>query len=292
MKGKIVKGIAGFYYVNTEECGVYECKAKGVFRNRRIKPLPGDDVEMEVLDAAARTGNIIDVLDRRSELIRPAVANADQAMIVFAAAEPEPNLNLLDRFLVLMREQRMETIICFNKKDRVSAEEQERLAAIYRDSGCLCLMLSAARQEGTEQLKGMLSGKTTVLAGPSGVGKSTIMNLLYPEADMKTGSISEKIKRGRHTTRHSELFYVGGGTYLFDTPGFSSLYLGEMEKEELREYYPEFQPFAGECRFLSCLHDKEPDCAVKEAVASGGINKERYENYLLLLEELKNRRKY
>lgn len=292
MRGKIIKGIAGFYYVDVMGAGLYECKAKGVFRYRKIKPLPGDDVELEVLDEAARAGNITRVLDRRSELVRPAVANVDQAVIVFAAARPEPSLNLLDRFLVLMREQRLETIICFNKKDLASREQQEGLLTAYRGSGCRCLMLSALEEESLGQLKELLSGKTTVLAGPSGVGKSTIMNLLYPEAKMQTGDISEKIQRGKHTTRHSELVSAGDGTYLVDTPGFSSLYLGEMEKEELKEYYPEFRGLADQCRFLTCMHDREPDCAVKEAVASGKISKERYANYLLLLEELKNRKKY
>ncbi|MBQ9119114.1 MAG: ribosome small subunit-dependent GTPase A [Lachnospiraceae bacterium] len=292
MKGKIIKGIAGFYYVNVEGSGVYECKAKGIFRNRQMKPLPGDDVLIDVLDETEKTGNITDICDRRTELIRPAVANADQAMIVFAAKEPEPNLNLLDRFLVLMQEQAVDTIICFNKKDQLPPEKMEALTAIYRDSGCTVLAVSAQNGEGKEELKKLLEGKTTVLAGPSGVGKSTIINLLYPEAEMQTGSISEKIKRGKHTTRHSELFYVSEGTYLFDTPGFGSLYLGEMEKEELKEYYPEFTERAEQCRFIGCLHDREPDCAVKEAVENGEISAQRYENYQLLLRELGNRKKY
>ncbi len=292
MEGKIIKGIAGFYYVNVEGMGLYECKAKGIFRNRQLKPLPGDDVRIDVLDEAAKTGNITEILERRTELIRPAVANADQAMIVFAAKEPEPNLNLLDRFLVLMREQEVDTIVCFNKKDQLPEEEWKALMKHYEESGCRVLAVSAKTGDGEEELRALLDGKTTVLAGPSGVGKSTIINLLYPEADMQTGSISEKIKRGKHTTRHSELFYVNEGTYLFDTPGFGSLYLGEMEKEELKEYYPEFTKRAEFCRFLGCLHDKEPDCAVKEAVAAGEISSKRYENYQLLLRELANRKKY
>lgn len=292
MKGKIVKGIAGFYYVNTEEAGIFECKAKGIFRYRKIKPLPGDDVEMEILDKAAMTGNITDILDRRSELIRPAVANVDQAVIVFAASKPEPNLNLLDRFLVLMQKQDIETIICFNKTDQADIEKQNKLTETYAKSGCQVLLISAKEGKGMTQLKELVSGKTTVLAGPSGVGKSTIMNLVCPQAGMETGNISEKIQRGRHTTRHSELFYAGEETYLFDTPGFSALSLGEMEKEELKEYYPEFLTPESQCRFLGCLHDKEPGCAVKESVALGQISRKRYENYLLLLEELKNRRKY
>ena len=213
-------------------------------------------------------------------------------MIVFAAAWPAPNLNLLDRFLVLMEQQGMETIICFNKKDQIEKEAQEALVRIYRNSGCKVLLISAKQEEGIEELEILLKGKTTVLAGPSGVGKSTILNLLHPQANMETGDISKKIGRGRHTTRHSELFYMGGGTYLFDTPGFSSLSLGEMEKEELREYYPEFFPYTKECKYLSCLHDREPECAIKEAISHGKIARERYENYLLLLGEIRNRKKY
>lgn len=292
MQGKIVRGVAGFYYVNVEGAGIYECKAKGIFRNRKIKPLPGDNVELTVLDNMAMTGNIDEIIERKSELIRPAIANADQAVIVFAAAWPAPNLNLLDRFLVLMEQQGMETIICFNKKDQIEEGAQEALVRIYRNSGCKVLLASAKQEEGIAELEVLLKGKTTVLAGPSGVGKSTILNLLHPQANMETGDISKKIGRGRHTTRHSELFYLGGGTYLFDTPGFSSLSLGEMEKEELREYYPEFFPYTKECKYLSCLHDREPGCAIKEAISHGKIARERYENYLLLLGEIRNRKKY
>ncbi|MDE7061078.1 MAG: ribosome small subunit-dependent GTPase A, partial [Lachnospiraceae bacterium] len=243
MQGKIIRGVAGFYYVNVEGAGIYECRAKGIFRNRKIKPLPGDNVELTVLDDVAMTGNIDEIIERKSELVRPAIANADQAVIVFAAAWPAPNLNLLDRFLVLMEQQGMETIVCFNKKDQIDEEARQSLAQIYQDSGCKVLLISAKQADGISELEVLLRGKTTVLAGPSGVGKSTILNLLYPQANMLTGDISRKIGRGRHTTRHSELFYMGGGTYLFDTPGFSSLSLGEMEKEELREYYPEFFPY-------------------------------------------------
>ncbi len=292
MQGKIIRGVGGFYYVNVEGLGVYECKAKGVFRNRKIKPLPGDDVRLAVLDGAAMTGNIEEIMERRTELIRPAVANADQAVIVFAMSWPEPNLNLLDRFLVLMRMQNMKTMICFNKKDQIDMQTQKEFLRIYEKSGCRVLLLSAKEGDGIGELSSLLTGRTTVLAGPSGVGKSSIINLLYPEANMQTGSISEKIGRGRHTTRHSELFYVGGGTYLFDTPGFSSLSLGGMEKEELKDCYEEFSPYVGGCHYLSCLHDKEPGCAIKEAVAAGTIPKERYENYLLLLKEQRERKKY
>lgn len=292
MTGKIVKGIAGFYYVHTEEYGVLECKAKGIFRNRSIKPLVGDDVSVELLDKESLTGNITDVLPRRNELIRPAVANVDQAVVIFAAAEPEPNLNLLDRFLLMMTKQEVDTVICFNKADLISDKRLQELETTYRDCGYRTLFISAREQRGTADLRELLVGRTTVLAGPSGVGKSTVMNLMQPEAGMQTGTVSEKIKRGKHTTRHSELFYLAPDTYLMDTPGFSSLYVTDMEKEELQQYFYEFRDFATECRFADCVHIGEADCAVKQAVAAGRISSIRYENYLQMYQELQNKKKY
>lgn len=291
MKGKIIKGIAGFYYVYVEERGIYECKAKGIFRNQKVKPLVGDDVEIEALDEEERTGNLIRILERKSELIRPAVANVDQALIIFAAAKPKPNLSLLDRFLIMMDRQGIDTIICFNKKDEASEEELQRLKEIYSGCGSRMLLISAKREEGVSELRAYLRGHVTTVAGPSGVGKSTLINLLVPDADMETGKISEKIDRGKHTTRHSELFYMEAGSYIFDTPGFSSLELGAMEKEELRYSFPEFQEYEGKCRFQGCMHKKEPGCAVKEAVQAGKINRERYESYCALFRELQEREK-
>ncbi|MCI8455462.1 MAG: ribosome small subunit-dependent GTPase A [Lachnospiraceae bacterium] len=292
MRGKIVKGIAGFYYVHDEISRVYACRARGVFRNRKIKPLVGDDVEFEILDEAEGTGNVAEVLERKNALIRPAVANIDQAMLVFAAADPVPNLNLLDRFLVSMEAQKIPAVICFNKKELVSDEEAVRLSDIYRRAGYEVHLSSALHGDGICELRSLLRGKTTALAGPSGVGKSTLTNLLQPEAGMETGAISEKIRRGRHTTRHSELFFVERETFLMDTPGFSTVFVQNLEPEELGACFPEFAGYTRGCRFLGCVHMGERECGVKAAAAGGEIPASRYENYRLIYEELKEMRRY
>ena len=292
MQGKIVKGIAGFYYVHVVESGLYECKAKGVFRKEKIKPLVGDMVEIDILDDHEKKGNITDILERKNELIRPAVANIDQALVVFAVTKPKPHFNLLDRFLIMMESKDIPVILCFNKKDLAKEPEIRSLKDIYEKCGYQIIFTSALEQENVEELKDLLSGKTTAIAGPSGVGKSSLINIFQPEAKMETGSISEKIERGKHTTRHSELIWIADDTYIMDTPGFSSLYTNEFEKEELKYYFTEFAPFEGKCRFLGCDHVHEPGCAVKEALEKGEIHPVRYENYLEMYKELKEKRRY
>ncbi len=293
MTGKIVKGIAGFYYVHDKSSRIYECRAKGIFRNRKIKPLVGDDVEFTILNEEQSEGTIDAILPRKNELIRPASANVDQALVVFAITHPEPNLNLLDRFLVMMGVQDVPVIICFNKIDLCGEELMESYRSIYETAGYQVVFISTYEKSGMTELKELLKGKTTVLAGPSGVGKSSLTNFLLPEAGMETGGISEKIQRGRHTTRHSQLFCVEEQTYLMDTPGFSSLYL-DMKPQELKDYFGEFAPYEDECKFLGCVHIGEKVCGVKNAVRNGALSKSRYENYLLIYEELKekDRRKY
>ncbi|MDF2485933.1 MAG: rsgA, partial [Herbinix sp.] len=215
MKGKIIKGIAGFYYVHTpEKNSVYECKAKGIFRNQNIKPLVGDDVEIDTEDQPEGKGTIVQILPRQNELIRPAVANVEQAMVIFAAAEPDPNLNLLDRFLIMMQKQKVNVIVCFNKMDIVSEGEIALLRETYLRCGYDVIFTSMLQREGISMLYDKLKGKTTVLAGPSGVGKSTFINLVQPNVIMEIGEVSEKIKRGKHTTRHSELINVEKDTYI------------------------------------------------------------------------------
>lgn len=292
MQGRIIKGIAGVYSIRAEDGKEYECKAKGIFRNQKKKPLVGDLVSIEILNPTTRTGLIVELKPRYSELFRPAVANVDQAAVIFAAAAPEPNLNLLDRFLILMARQQIPAIICFNKMDLISNQQKEILEERYQSSGSKVLFLCAAQKEGISDLKSWLQGRVTVLAGPSGVGKSTIVNLLSKKIKMETGAISEKIQRGKHTTRHSELIELWEETYLFDTPGFSSLSMEDIKEEELKNYYAEFKEFKGKCRFGGCVHLNEPDCAVKKALLQGKINRERYETYRLLYEELKAKRKY
>ena len=292
MQGKIIKGIAGFYYVHVVEFGVYECKAKGSFRKEGVKPLVGDDVEIEILDENEKTGNIVQIKPRRNELIRPAVANIDQALVVFAVTKPKPHYNLLDRFLVMMEQKEIPVVLCFNKTDIAEHPEIAELQEVYAPSGYPVLFTSAREEENIEELKSLLKGKTTSIAGPSGVGKSSLINLLQSEVKMETGSISKKIARGKHTTRHSELIMIGADSYIMDTPGFSSLYVNEFEKEELKYYFPEFAPYEGQCHFNGCDHIHEPGCAVKEAVEEGKIHKIRYEDYMEMYRELKERKRY
>ena len=292
MQGKIIKGIAGFYYVNVVESGLYECKAKGSFRKNGIKPLVGDEVELEVLDEEEKIGNVTKILPRKNELIRPAVANIDQALVVFAVTEPKPHYNLLDRFLVMMERKEIPVILCFNKTDLAEHPEIAELEEVYASCGYPVLFTSAKKEENIEKLKQMLKGKTTSIAGPSGVGKSSLINLLQSGVQMETGSISRKIARGKHTTRHSELIMISPDSYIMDTPGFSSLYVNDFEKEELKYYFPEFSPYEGKCRFNGCDHIHEPGCAVKEAVESGAIHKIRYEDYTEMYRELKEKKRY
>ncbi|MDY3248845.1 MAG: ribosome small subunit-dependent GTPase A [Candidatus Choladocola sp.] len=294
MQGKIIKGIGGFYYVHGQDGNVYECRAKGIFRKDKIKPLVGDNVEMSVIDGQALTGNVDAILPRKNVLIRPAAANVDQALVVFAMASPKPNLNLLDRFLISMEQQSIPVVICFNKMDLTDSETVKELREAYEGCGSEVLFLSVARQEGMEEVRNLLRGKTTVVAGPSGVGKSSLTNALQPGVRMEVGEVSRKIDRGRHTTRHTELIVLPfeERTYFLDTPGFSSLYLQGIACEELKEYFYEFTPYEPYCRFQGCMHLSEPDCAVKEALQEGKISRLRYENYVQLSQELKNIRKY
>lgn len=265
----------------------WECRARGIFRQEGMKPLVGDDVEFSVTDEGDCEGSVDKILPRWNALIRPPVANVDQALIVFALKSPDPNPGLLDRFLILMKRAGVPTVILFNKTDLTSEEDIVRMKQIYSDCGSQVLVSSTLEGQGIEEIRAVLEGKTTVVAGPSGVGKSTLTNLLCPGAQMEVGEISKKLRRGRQTTRHVQLNVVGENTYFLDTPGFSSLYLTGVLPEELRTYYPEFAPYEHTCYYPDCMHLSEPDCSVKNAVAEGRISKERYESYTQLMAEVK-----
>lgn len=296
MQGKIIKGIAGFYYIETHDARIYECKAKGIFRKDNVKPLVGDNVMIDIIDEENKKGNITEILPRKNRLLRPPVANVDQAVILFAIVKPNPNYNLLDRFLIMMRQQNLPVIICFNKQDIATQEEQQELYNAYEKCGYKVLFISVKEEKGLDELKELLRGKTTTLAGPSGVGKSSLLNKLVPDALMQTGELSRKIDRGKNTTRHSELFYVSElsqgdeETYLFDTPGFTSLNLNDVTTDNLMQFYPEFEEYEPECRFGGCSHIAELDCGVKNALSEGKISAVRYENYKIIYEDLKNAR--
>ena len=296
MRGRILKGIAGFYYVETRDLKVYECKAKGIFRRSGIKPIVGDNVEIEIIDEENRQGNLTDILPRKNCLYRPPVANVDQAVILFAIVKPDPNYNLLDRFLIMMRQQNLPVIICFNKQDIATKEEQKELHDAYEKCGYKVLFVSVKEERGLDELRSLLKGKTSTLAGPSGVGKSSLLNKLVPHADMQIGELSRKIDRGKNTTRHSELFFVkelseeGQDTFIIDTPGFTSLELRDVGADELMGYYPEFEEFEPLCRFGGCSHIAEPDCGVKAALEEGKLSGVRYDNYRIIYRDLKNAR--
>lgn len=293
MEGRIIKGIAGFYYVCGEDGIVYECKAKGSFRRAQKKPLVGDVVTVDVMKQEPPEGSIIRLHERKNELIRPAVANVDQALIIFAMTQPKPNYHLLDRFLIMMQRQNIPCLLCMNKTDLSTDTERENVRRQYRGAGCKMLFTSTRNGDGMEELRERLSGKTTTVAGPSGVGKSSIVNGILRQPVMETGELSEKIKRGKNTTRLSFFHKVDARTFLLDTPGFTSLELpDDMDKEELHLFYPEMDAYEGTCRFAGCVHVSEPDCQVKQAVADGALPCERYERYVQLYDELRQRRRY
>ena len=290
IKGIIIKGIGGFYYVKVED-SVYECKARGRFRKEKITPLVGDHVYIS-LDAASKQGVIEGFMDRKTELIRPPVANVDQAVIVFAIQQPNPNLSLLDRFLVLAENEDLNVVICLNKMDLEDQSELQRIRDIYEKTGYQVIATSTKTGRGVEDLRGQLKNQITVFAGPSGVGKSSLLNSLQPNLALQTGEISQKIERGKHTTRHVELLSLEFGGWVLDTPGFSSLQVDSIKKEELKYLFKEFNEYSDSCKFQPCNHINEPDCAVKKALGEGHVYLGRYESYLQLLEEIEQARRY
>lgn len=289
VQGKIIKSIAGFYEVYAGGT-IYRCRARGVFRALGKKPLVGDDVRIEITDEVSdpKEGSVIALLPRRKELVRPNVANVDQALLIFAVTNPAPSYNMLDRFLIEMQNRDLPAILCFNKTDLARKEDLELLKATYEACGCRIFFISTRQQESLEPVKEALLHKTTVLTGPSGVGKSSLINELVPGSPMETGELSRKLARGKNTTRHVELLAAGEDTFLVDTPGFTSLYLADVAPEDVKNYYEEFAPYAGQCRFAGCNHISEPGCAVKQAVEEGKISKIRYQNYREIFDMLRD----
>lgn len=293
-QGKIIKGIAGFYYIYVAGSGIYECKARGLFRKHNMKPLVGDDVRIEVINETEMTGSLTEILPRKNSLIRPASANVDQALIIFALEHPKPNGLLLDRFLITMERAGVPAVVVFNKLDLKEEREFQEIAANYAGAGCRLIGTSIREGRGLEEIRDCLRGKVTVLAGPSGVGKSSLTNALQDEIKMEIGEISRKLMRGKNTTRHAQLIPIGEDSFLMDTPGFTSFELTDMGKEELGHYYPEFIPYEKKCYFQGCAHINEPKCAVKEALNEGMISSVRYRHYVSLYEDLyeAEKRKY
>lgn len=288
MTGLITKGIGGFYYVLTEE-GMIEAKGRGIFKKDGITLAVGDIVEIEKTEEGK--GVINSIHPRKNQFIRPPIVNVDTFIVVFAPAHPKPNYMLIDKFLIMAEMNGIEPILCLNKCDLVSEEEVEEIRKIYADIYPM-LTISCHTGEGMDQLEKLVSGKKAALAGPSGVGKSTILNHLHPEAQMETGAVSEKTRRGKHTTRHVEIFQLKGGGMIYDTPGFTSFEILEAEEDNLASFYPEMEQLQGSCRYDDCRHISEPECAVRDAVKSGQIHKRRYDSYIANLEEIRKRRKY
>ncbi|SNR90721.1 ribosome biogenesis GTPase [Anaerovirgula multivorans] len=292
IKGRLIKGIGGFYYVDAAG-EIFECKARGIFRQMKVTPLVGDYVEISILDQENKKGVLEKILERKTELIRPTVANVDQAVIVFAVTQPEPNLLLLDRFLILAEKEELDIVICLNKTDLVEEDQHfKKILDIYHTTGYRILLTNYKNEDSIVQLKEVLTNKTNVFAGPSGVGKSTLLNKIHPGLKLETGVISKKTSRGKHTTRHAELISIGNNSWVVDTPGFSSLSIDFMEAEELPHFFPEFSPYLEECRFSSCRHIDEPKCGIKEALKTGSISEERYNNYLQFIEEIRSSRRF
>ena len=292
IEGRIIKGIGGFYYIETEK-GLYECRARGIFRKNKITPLVGDFVKISVVDEDNKKGVVEEIQERKTELVRPPIANVNKALIVFAVKNPTPHLSLLDRFIVLAERENLEIVIILTKIDLDDDNTFEKIKNIYEPCGYKVIGVSNLENKNIDKVKEELKDNTVVFAGPSGVGKSSLLNQIDSNFQLKTGDVSDKIKRGKHTTRHAELFELKFGGMVADTPGFSSLTLDDIEDIDLKDYFIEFEDY-DDCKFGSrCIHQNEPNCAVKEAVEKGEIPKERYESYIQLLNKIRQgKRRY
>lgn len=297
MKGLVIKGIGGFYYVKIGDY-IFECRGRGLLKIEGKKLAVGDIVELTETELSkeaekrgiSHEGVIESIYPRKNEFVRPPIVNVDCFIVTFAAKSPDPDLSLIDKFIIMAEMRNVECIILVNKADLADEEYLAELESVY-SGGYTVLIASCATGDGIDKLKQAISGKTVCFAGPSGVGKSTLINKLIPTADMETGSLS-KISRGRHTTRHVEIFTAEGGGLVYDTPGFTSFEIMEASENNLRDFFPEFEAYNKLCYFDNCRHINEPDCAVREAVKSGEINKRRYESYKDIIKEIKKKRKY
>lgn len=286
--GTIMKGIGGFYYVKCATNGnVYSCRARGKFRKDGLVPVVGDHVKIDVTDTEKLEGYVTEIFPRRNAFFRPPVSNIDLLLVTFAAKDPEPALDLIDKLTVTAVAQGVACAICINKAD-LDPGFAEKLAEEYRPTGFPVLICSAKEQKGIAELKALLQGKITALAGSSGVGKSSLLNAMGESFTLETGSVSEKIKRGKHTTRHTELFPLSFGGFVFDTPGFGSFEVEKRKAQDLSALFPEIEAHEGGCRFPGCSHISEPDCSVKDALEEGKIGKSRYDSYCSLYESLKD----
>ena len=283
--GIIIKGIGGLYSVKTEK-GLYTCNVRGIFRKRNISPLVGDFVEISITDKLEKTG-IIDVIkERKTELIRPRISNVDQVIIVFAIKNPDINLNLLDRFIILAEKSNINVVICINKIDIDNKKDYIKIKDIYEKIGYKVLLTSPKENIGILELKETLQNKISVFAGPSGAGKSSLVNLIKPDIKMEVGEISKKIKRGKHTTRHAQIRELSDSTYIADSPGFTSLYFKDIPKNELQYYFREFRHYLGKCQFNNCNHINEPNCFIKENIDNINITQRRYDRYVEFFNEI------
>ncbi len=292
--GIIIKGIGGFYYVSSEDCGIIECKARGIFRKNGLTPLAGDKVQFSLTDLAQKKGSIDKIEERSSILIRPAVANVDQLVAVIAAKSPEPDMMLLDKLLLTVEKKRIRAVVCINKTDLDHENLSVKLCKTYSIAGYDVVQTNMKETKGFSELKSLLRNHISVFAGQSGVGKSTLLNRVMDTMVMKTGELSDRLDRGKHTTRHAELIDLAGGGYIVDTPGFSSFELAGIGYQELAQLYPEFAEYVRNCRFYGCSHISEPDCAVKKALEDRRIDDGRYQRYVELhaLLKLEDEMKY
>ena len=283
-QGKIMKALSGFYYVETASSAIIECRARGIFRKNGQSPLVGDDV---LFTAEKNKGMVEELLPRKNAFIRPAVANLDALVIFASGAIPVTEPFLIDRICAIAGNQNVPVIICVNKCDLDPGEE---LAGIYRDSGFTVIRTSAETGEGIDELRELLAGKLCAFTGNSGVGKSSVLNRLDAKLHIQVGEVSEKLGRGRHTTRHIEVYRLPNGACIADTPGFSSFDTERMDlvlKENLQYAFSDFAPYVGRCQFNDCAHMAEPGCAIRQAVEAGEIRQTRYDSYVRLYEKAK-----